>query len=215
MASRTPNNATAKLTATTRRRLCLAESTDNGKPQVCIRDLDHTGGHTPAPRDQIPKPVRERLTDGDTSDLPLEGPGAVGFDGVHYPPPDPTPHGPSDALAAKFFPDPPVTADELVAAEPEQAADAGALAGPDQPRPVAVSGAPGSRLADVARRAVHLTLDAYPADVHDEVIWTEIATHALVSMREEQARTKRGADPALITAARDAVLHVAQVRGLA
>jgi hypothetical protein len=146
MASRTPNNATAKLTATTRRRLCLAESTDNGKPQVCIRDLDHTGGHTPAPRDQIPGPVLQRLKDGDTSDLPLEGPGADEFDGVHHPPPDPTPHGPSDALAAKFFPDPPVTADELVAAEQEQAAEAHALAVPDQPRPVEISGRLGADL---------------------------------------------------------------------
>jgi hypothetical protein len=122
MGSRTPNNATAKLTTPTRRRLCLAESTDHGKPQVCIRDLDHPGGHTPAPRDQIPEPVLDRLKDGDTSDLPLEGPGADEFDGVHYPPPDPPP-----------------SADELVAAEQEQAAEAHALAVPDQPRPVAPS----------------------------------------------------------------------------
>jgi hypothetical protein len=85
----------------------------------------------------------------------------------------------------------------------------------DGPRPVSVSGAPGSRLSDVASRVIHLTMDGYPAEVHDEVIWTEIATHALVSMREEQARTKQPADGALVAAALDAILHVAKARGLA
>jgi hypothetical protein len=143
----------------------------------------------------------------DGQPLPAEGPGKDQFGsvpGVGYVEPDPP------------------TANELAEAEQELRAEAAEIARrhpdiavPDQPRPVAVSGAPGSRLADVASRAVHLTMDGYPAEVHDEVIWTEIATHALVSMREEQARTKRGADPALITAARDAISHVAQVRGLA
>jgi hypothetical protein len=84
----------------------------------------------------------------------------------------------------------------------------------DGPRPVSVSGAPGSRLSDVASRVIHLTMDGYPAEVHDEVIWTEIATHALVSMREEQARTKAPADGALVAAALDAIDHIARARGL-
>jgi hypothetical protein len=82
------------------------------------------------------------------------------------------------------------------------------------PRPVSVSGAPGSRLADVAARAVSLAMDGYPAEMQDEVAWTEIAIHALASMREEQAKTKRPADPALVAAALDAVDHVARARGL-
>ena len=88
-------------------------------------------------------------------------------------------------------------------------------AGGNGPRPVSVSGAPGTRQADVISRMSTLALEGYPAEVQDEVIWTEIATHALMSMREEQARTKRHADPALVASAMDAVLHVAKARGLA
>jgi hypothetical protein len=197
MASRTPTT-TRKAT-----RCTVAEGA-----QQCIKEQHgKLIGHTFGPRGETKQWHADGTLKGQHEDerRPLdpetEGPGKDEFGsvpGVGY-----------------IEPDPPVTADELVAAEQEQAAEHSALAVPDQPRPVAVSGAPGSRLADVASRAVHLTMDGYPADVHDEVIWTEIATHALVSMREEQARTKRGADPALITAARDAIGHVAQVRGLA
>jgi hypothetical protein len=84
----------------------------------------------------------------------------------------------------------------------------------DGPRPVSVSGAPGSRQADVISRMHALAFEGYPAEVQDEVIWTEIATHALVSMREEQARTKRHADPALVAAVLDAADHIARARGL-
>jgi hypothetical protein len=96
----------------------------------------------------------------------------------------------------------------------EVAAERRTIATNGQPRPNAVIGPPGSRLADVTARAVSLSMDGYPAEVQDEVIWTEIATHALVSMREEQAQTRRPADPALIAAALDAVDHIARARGL-
>jgi hypothetical protein len=107
-----------------------------------------------------------------------------------------------------------VTDDDIAEMERIRTSHPDILPDGHQPRPVAVSGAPGSRMSDVASRVIHLTMDGYPASVHDEVIWTEIATHALVSMREDQARTKGHADPALVAAALDAVDHIARARGL-
>jgi hypothetical protein len=107
-----------------------------------------------------------------------------------------------------------VTDDDIAEMERIRTSHPDILPANSQPRPVAVSGAPGSRMSDVASRVIALTMEGYPPEVHDEVIWTEIATHALVSMREDQARTHRHADPALVAAALDAVDHIARARGL-
>jgi hypothetical protein len=84
----------------------------------------------------------------------------------------------------------------------------------DGPRPVSVSGAPGSRLADVSSIASTLTLFGIPVELQDVLTWAQIAKHALDSIIEEVIRTRQPADPALITAALDAIDHIARARGL-
>lgn len=83
-----------------------------------------------------------------------------------------------------------------------------------QARPISISGAPGSRLADVSAIASTLTLFGIPVELQDELTWYQIAKHAIDSAIEEIIRTKQPADPALLTAAYDAVGHVIQARGL-
>lgn len=82
------------------------------------------------------------------------------------------------------------------------------------PRPVSVSGAPGSRLADVSSISSTLTLFGIPVELQDEFTYYQLAKHAIDSAIEEIIRTRGPSDPALLTAAYDAVGHVVQVRGL-
>jgi hypothetical protein len=96
----------------------------------------HRLGNITHTHDEDGRPVFEGddgqpVTD-DGQPLPAEGPGKDQFGSV----PD----------VGYIEPDPPPTDDELVAAEQEQAAEAHALAVPDQPRPVEVSGRLGADL---------------------------------------------------------------------
>jgi len=104
----------------------------------------------------------------------------------------------------------------------EQAADRLAIAerrpdaitGNGYARPVSISGAPGSRLADISSIASTLTLLGIPVELQDEFVHYQLAKHAIDSAIEEIIRTRGPSDVALLTAAYDAVAHVVQARGL-
>jgi hypothetical protein len=83
-----------------------------------------------------------------------------------------------------------------------------------QPRPVAVSGAPGSRLADVTSLVSTWTQLGFPVELQDELTQIQIAKLALDSMLEEIIRTRRPSDPALVASLLDAVDRIARARGL-
>jgi hypothetical protein len=86
--------------------------------------------------------------------------------------------------------------------------------GGNGPRPVSVSGAPGSRLADVTSLVSTWTQLGFPVEVQDELTQIQIAKLALDSMLEEIIRTRRHSDPALVTSLWSAVDHIARARGL-
>jgi hypothetical protein len=89
-----------------------------------------------------------------------------------------------------------------------------AIAGNGSARPISISGAPGSRLADVSSFSSTLTLLGIPVELQDEFTWYQIAKHAIDSAIEEIIRTRGPSDVALLTAAYDAIGHVVQARGL-
>lgn len=230
MANRTP-----KTQDKTRRRLCLAEQTHDQTPYLCTRDLDHPGDHTWIPREDMPAKLREALLDGGgvdaddvttelRDDLPADPP-APGedqdrewFNGDNKPADTVTVNTEQARELLKAEAAEQELAEARVAALKAEAADIekrrpDAIAR-DGPRPVSVSGAPGSRLADVTSLVSTWTQLGIPVELQDEMTQIQIAKLALDSMLEEIIRTRRPSDPALITSLRDAVDHIARARGL-
>jgi hypothetical protein len=158
--------------------------------------------------------------------------------------PLPDPHGPSDELAAKHFPGPTeaqreeqradlagqrraeiaaaVTDDDI--AEMEEIRERLPYVQPngllpprhviDQPRSVAVSGAPGSRLADVTALVSTWTLLGFPVELQDELTQIQLAKQTLDEMLEDILRNRQLSDPRLVSALVDTTDHIARARGL-
>ena len=117
---------------------------------------------------------------------------------------------PPGTAAPMADPNPPAPDAPPVRSESSPTAGSGGGSG----RSLTLSGAPGSRLADVSSLASTLTLLGIPVELQDEFTWYQIAKHAIDSAIEEIIRTRRPSDAALLVAAYDAVGHVVVARGL-